>query len=226
MAEQERLQRSKKLYQIGGVALEQVQASTASVAAAQSRLTVARENLHNATLVAPFDGVIAARLAQPGDLATPGKPLLRIVALGAQRVLVDVPDTTAVAGLRIAGKVYPAQPWPEATAQGLRRWEARVDNLLPGSKLNVDVVTFASDGVFIANDCMLNNDGRRADIVRLPADSKQAATLQHVDLLATGVEGVVAASVGLPGVRIACASPDVLSRLAAGAPYHVGEDTK
>ena len=96
LVEQDRLQRSQKLYQIGGVSLEQVQVAEASVAAAQTRVTVARENLRNATLVAPFDGVVAARLAQPGDIATPGKPLLRVVALGPQRVLVDAPETIAV----------------------------------------------------------------------------------------------------------------------------------
>lgn len=223
LAEQDRLQRSRKLYQIGGVSLEQVQAAEAAFASAQSRQTVARENLHNASLVAPFDGVIAARLAQPGDIATPGKPLLRIVALGAQRVLVDVPDQTAVTELLLGDKAYPAHPWPEATAQGLRRWEARVDGLMPGSKVGVNIVTFMGQAVFIPNDCMLNNDSRHADLVRLPVDDKHVAWVQTIDLLATGVEGAVAMPAGLIGTRIACASPDVLNRLAGGAPYHLSE---
>lgn len=223
MAEQDHLQRSKKLYQIGGVPLEQVQAAESAFAAAQSRLTVALENLHNATLVAPFDGVIAARLAQPGDIATPGKPLLRIVALGAQRVLVDVPDQMDVTELLLDGKAYPAQPWPEATAQGLRRWEARVNDLMPGSKIGVDIVTFSGKGVFIPNDCMLNNNSRHADLVRLQADDKQLASVYPVELLATGVQGAIAVPAGLAGTRVACASPDILSRLAGGAPYHIAK---
>lgn len=221
IAGQERLQRSRKLYQIGGVSLEQVQADEAAFASAQARQTLARENLHNAVLVAPFDGVVAARLAQPGDLATPGKPLLRIVALGPQRLLVDAPEQTAVAGLLLDGKEYPVHPWPEATAQGLRRWEARVDGLMPGSKADVNLVTFTGQGVFIPGDCMLNNDGRRADLVRLPTNDKGAASVQPVDLLAIGVQGAVAASAGLAGTRVACASPDVLNRLAGGTPYNI-----
>lgn len=221
LAEQERLQRSRKLYAIGGVSLEQLQAAEATAAAAQTRQAVARESLRNATLVAPFDGVVAARLAQPGDIATPGKPLLRIVALGPQRVLVDVPDLTNVSGLMLEGKPYPLHPWPEATAQGLRRWEARADGLMPGSKANVEIVTFDKKGVFIPGDCMLNNDGKRADLVRLPPDDKGVATVQTIELLATGVQGAVATPAGLVGLHVACASPDVLNRLAGGAPYHL-----
>jgi multidrug efflux pump subunit AcrA (membrane-fusion protein) len=221
VAAQEHLQRSRRLYQVGGLSLEQLQVDEAALAAAQAHQMLAQENLHNATLIAPFDGVIAARLAQPGDLATPGKPLLRIVALGPQRVLVDTPDQTAVAGLLLDGKNYPVHPWPEATLQGLRRWEARVSNLMPGSKVDVNIVTFDGRGIFIPGDCMLNNDGRRADLVRLPAKDKGSASVQSIDLLAIGVQGAVAASAGLAGARIACASPDVLNRLAGGTTYNI-----
>lgn len=221
LVEQDRLQRSRELYRIGGVSLEQVQVAEASVAAAQTRVTVARENLRNAALVAPFDGVVAARLAQPGDIATPGKPLLRIVALGPQRVLVDAPETIAVAGLLLNGKVYAVHPWPEATGQGLRRWEARVAGLMPGSKAGVSIVSFAGKGIFIPGDCMINNDGRRADLVRLPADGTSKTTVQSIDLRAEGIEGAVAISGDLAGVRVACSSADVLNRLAGGAPYNI-----
>lgn len=221
LVEQDRLQRSRELYRIGGVSLEQVQVAEASVAAAQTRVTVARENLRNSVLVAPFDGVVAARLAQPGDIATPGKPLLRVVALGPQRVLVDVPETIAVGGLLLSGKVYAVHPWPEATGQGLRRWEARVAGLMPGSKVDVSIVSFAGKGIFVPGDCMINNDGKRADLVRLPADGANKATVQSIDLLAAGMEGAVATSADLAGVRVACSSADVLNRLAGGAPYNV-----
>ena len=221
LVEQDRLQRSQKLYQIGGVSLEQVQVTEASVAAAQTRVVLARENLRNSTLVAPFDGVVAARLAQPGDMATPGKPLLRVVALGPQRVLVDAPETTSVNGLLLNGKVYPVHQWPEATGQGLRRWEARVAGLMPGSKVDVNIVSFSGKGIFIPGECMINNDGRRADLVRLPANRTDKATVQSVDLLAGGIEGAVATSGNLAGVRVACSSADVLNRLAGGAPYNI-----
>lgn len=221
LVEQDRLQRSQKLYQIGGVSLEQVQVAEASVAAAQTRVALARENLRNATLVAPFNGVVAARLAQPGDIVTPGKPLLRVIALGPQRVLVDAPETIAVRGMLLNGKVYPVHAWPEATTQGLRRWEARVAGLMPGSKVAVNIVSFTGKGIFIPGNCMLNSDGRRADLVRLPANATDKASIQSIDLLASGIEGAVAISGDLAGARVACSSADVLNRLAGGAPYNI-----
>jgi len=221
LAEQERLQRSRKLYQIGGVSLEQLQVAEAGFAAAQTRATVARENLRNSVLVATFDGVVAARLVQAGDLATPGKPLLRVVALGPQRVLVDVPESMALTAIELAGQMYPVRAWPEATGQGLRRWETRVDGLMPGGKLEVKLVTFSGKGLFIPGECMLNNDGRRADLVRLPANDAGPASVQQVDLLVGGMEGAVANPVALAGARVACASPDVLNRLAGGTPYRL-----
>jgi hypothetical protein len=126
-----------------------------------------------------------------------------------------------VAGLLLDGKEYPVHSWPEATAQGLRRWEARVDGLMPGSKVDVNLITFSGQGVFIPGDCMLNNDGHRADLVRLSADGKHPASVQTIDLLATGAEGAVASPAGLVGTHIACASPDVLNRLSGGTPYYI-----
>jgi hypothetical protein len=94
---------------------------------------------------------------------------------------------------------------------------------MPGGKIGVDIVTFSGKGVFVPNDCMLNNDSRNADLLRLPVKDGQQASVQHTELLATGVQGAIAVPTGLAGTRIACASPDILSRLAGGAPYHIAK---
>lgn len=241
-AARQRLERAQALYKIQGISLQSLQAEQAATAAAEARLRGARAaldgyhkvrkaaksaeaaaqaNLAYAVMRAPFDGVVAARLVQPGDLATPGRPLLRIVALGRQRVLVDTADKVSLVALRLGGRDYPVRPWPEATAQGQRRWEARVDGLMPGAKVAVDLVTFSGSGVFLPGQCMLNNDGRRAAVIRLPADGRGPAQAQSVDLLASGVEGAAARPTGLVGAHIACASQDVLNRLAGGTPYRI-----
>ncbi|BBP05406.1 hypothetical protein TPL01_31250 [Sulfuriferula plumbiphila] len=241
-AARQRLERAQALYKIQGISLQSLQAEQAATAAAEARLRGARAaldgyhkvriaaksaaasaqaNLAYAVMRAPFDGVVAARLVQPGDLATPGRPLLRIVALGQQRVLVDTADNVPLVALRLGGRDYPVRPWPEATAQGQRRWEARVDGLMPGAKVAVDLVTFSGSGVFLPGQCMLNNDGRRAAVIRLPADGRGPAQAQSVNLLASGVEGAAARPTGLVGAHIACASQDVLNRLAGGTPYRI-----
>jgi RND family efflux transporter MFP subunit len=54
----------------------------AQTKAAQAQQSGARTTLGHARLVAPFDGVVTARMADPGTLATPGAPLLQVDRVG------------------------------------------------------------------------------------------------------------------------------------------------
>lgn len=269
--EQERLRRTQALYQIQGVSLEQMQAAESVVATARSRQMLARENRRGATVTAPFDGVVSQRLAQPGDLVTPGKPLLKITDTSSGvRLLVNVPERLQPAGLRIGDQMLPLLPWPEAGAQGLRRFEARSQDadLLPGSRIDARLVIFRSpEAVLLPRACLLNDDGRTATILALkekgggempvpPAHQPEHAGQNHqkhgyqsaahakaqpapdaghhrkpqqageieaisVTLAAQGEEGAVADDAALAGRRVVCASPDILSRLLAGAPFTI-----
>jgi RND family efflux transporter MFP subunit len=52
----------------------------------------AETNLAYATITVPFDGVITRKLADVGDLASPGKPLLEMQDTKSLRLEADVPD--------------------------------------------------------------------------------------------------------------------------------------
>jgi RND family efflux transporter MFP subunit len=52
----------------------------------------AETNLAYATITAPFDGVITRKLADVGDLASPGKPLLEMQDTNSLRLEADVPE--------------------------------------------------------------------------------------------------------------------------------------
>jgi multidrug efflux pump subunit AcrA (membrane-fusion protein) len=221
-AEEERLQRSRKLYDIGGVSLEQLQATEVATAAAKARLVASRENLHNTTLTAPFDGVVSQRLVQSGDLATPGKPLLKVVDMSAGvRLVLDMPDGVVPAGLLAGGQTLPLTPWPEASPQGSRRYEARTfaPGFAPGSRAPVKAVLFSGPGILIPRGCTLNSDAHQATVLRI-SDGK-AMPLSLV-LAAQGEQGAVTLDIHVQGA-IACASPDILARLQAGAPFTAGK---
>ena len=66
----------------------QAQAANAGVASAQSALS-------NTRIVAPFAGVVEARLQEPGELASPGQPVVRIVGAGSVKVTAGVPERYA-----------------------------------------------------------------------------------------------------------------------------------
>ncbi|OIN94506.1 MAG: hypothetical protein AUJ20_00345 [Comamonadaceae bacterium CG1_02_60_18] len=243
-AAQERTRRAQSLYALEGIALEQLQAEQSSLAAAQARLAgtqatqsayasslhaaqaaeqAARSNLAYATLRAPFDGMVAARPVQAGDLATPGKLLLRVVGLESQRLLVSLPEGVAAHGLRLKDQVLPLKAWPEANAQGLRRFEARASGLLPGSRTPVQVITYQGQGILLPDACVLGSNGQTAAVFLLQ-DGGRAQALA-VALQASGTEGAVSTDEGLKGRTIACGGADVLSRLAAGVPWQAAAAT-
>jgi pyruvate/2-oxoglutarate dehydrogenase complex dihydrolipoamide acyltransferase (E2) component len=273
--EQERLRRAQALYEIQGVSQEQFQSAEAALATARSRYTVAKENLHSATIIAPFNGVVSQRLVQPGDLVTPGKQLLKITDTSyGNRLLVNVPEAVQPTGLRVGDQMLPLTPWPEAGPQGLRRYEARSmdGSLLPGSRIDAQLIVFRSaEAVLLPRECLLNDDGHTATVLALrengvnkgamgemPAqtpmhqehqpehqmqgDHTQPGMKLHaapegrhhqktqtageietiqVTIAAQGEEGSVAADATLAGRRVVCASPDILSRLVAGAPFSI-----
>ncbi len=79
--------------------LAQSSATQAEFDAMQSRYRVAEAGLLEAqtmmgyaSISAPFDGVITRKLADVGDLAAPGKPLLEMESPGKLRLEADVPE--------------------------------------------------------------------------------------------------------------------------------------
>jgi RND family efflux transporter MFP subunit len=86
---------------------KQTAATQAELDTAQARYNVAKAAVAEAEamsgyarIVAPFDGVVARKLADEGDLALPGKPLLELEGRAGLRLVADVPS-------RLAGNVLP-----------------------------------------------------------------------------------------------------------------------
>jgi len=77
---------------------------TAQIEQAKAAVSGARAQLAYATLHAPFGGVITARLADPGTLATPGLPLLQIDRDGPLQFYTTV-DESLIATVRIGMKI-------------------------------------------------------------------------------------------------------------------------
>jgi RND family efflux transporter MFP subunit len=77
-------------------------ATQAEMDAAQARYNVAKATVAEAEALsgyakipAPFDGVVARKLADEGDLAMPGKPLLELEGRAGLRLVADVPSLLA-----------------------------------------------------------------------------------------------------------------------------------
>lgn len=70
------LARARRLYESGALSLSAVQDAETRMKAAQADLEAARSNRRYAVITAPSGGVILRRLAEPGEVAAPGAPVL------------------------------------------------------------------------------------------------------------------------------------------------------
>jgi multidrug efflux pump subunit AcrA (membrane-fusion protein) len=190
MAAEAKARRAQSLYEHQNVSLEKKETDEATLASTRAKLSAAnvavqsydtlleanaaqvdaaRENLTYTSIAAPYAGVVSQRLAQPGDLVTPGKPLLKITDPSAGlRLIVSVPETFHPVALKLAGQRLPLAPWPEASPQGLRRFEARGQqgNILPGERVAAALVLYeAGEALLIPNSALLNDDGRTGTVL-------------------------------------------------------------
>jgi len=224
-AEEERLRRIQSLHKTALVSTEQMQVAEATVAAARARLATAREALSNATILAPFDGVVSRRLAQVGDLVSVDKPLLKITDLGdGNRLFVDVPVGMNPTALVLEQQSLPLREWPEATFEGTRRYEARTLNLqvMPGSRIRVRIEVFSSPlALLLPSDCSIAGDTGAVTLLLIDrGDGGERIQPLSVPVLAQGDEGSAVAPFAEGAERaLACASPDILIRLLAGARF-------
>jgi RND family efflux transporter MFP subunit len=72
-----------------------IESADAHVASARAAIGVAAATESFTTLLAPFDGLVTERFIDPGNLATPGVPLLRIESDGTRQVMVRVDEARA-----------------------------------------------------------------------------------------------------------------------------------
>ncbi len=83
---------------IAGPRSEDVAQAEAQLKANQAQLALLKQQLHDADLIAPLDAVVRSRLMEPGDIASPQRPVfsLAIVSPKWVRAYVSEPDLARV----------------------------------------------------------------------------------------------------------------------------------
>ena len=85
-------------------AIQQKLAALAKLAAAQQGIKQAQAGLSYATIYSPIDGIVAQRLADPGDLGNPGKIILKL--FDPRRLQLEVPvRESLVSEIKIGSKI-------------------------------------------------------------------------------------------------------------------------
>lgn len=107
----------------------QLQQALGAVEQARGALDSARSVARESQVVAPFAGRVVERLVEVGDLAAPGRPLVRLESTVGRRLVVAVPETAVLRSGLALDHVVPVQ----LDAQpGLGEIEGRVVEISPG----------------------------------------------------------------------------------------------
>ena len=200
--------------------LDARQARAAMAEAALARLQAeasrfeARVRRH--TIRAPFDGVVARRLAQPGEWIAPGTAVVELVDTGRLRVDVPVPqeyfpDLTDRASARVAFDAYPGRsfattilarvPVSDPTARTFTlRLNPETGDLALTPGMSAKVVLDLAKGrqqVVIPRDAVIRHADGRTTVWVTEARGEALTVVERVVTLGRTFEGRVAVENGI-----------------------------
>ncbi|MEJ2546871.1 MAG: efflux RND transporter periplasmic adaptor subunit [Gemmatimonadota bacterium] len=117
-------QRLENLARNGAATDQEVDQARAQLEMAEARLAEARGNRDYVVLRAPFAGTVTARYVDPGDLASPGQPMMTVSGNRGVKVVADAP--AALAGrIQVGDRVRVLEP------ESGRHWAATVTRSVP-----------------------------------------------------------------------------------------------
>jgi RND family efflux transporter MFP subunit len=96
---------------VGAISSEELSESRSAVLQAEARVRQLQQLVAEARVVAPFDGVVAARYLDVGSVVAPGRPLVRLLGHGDPKVRFAIPEDKLAAvapGARV--KVHVTTP--------------------------------------------------------------------------------------------------------------------
>ena len=232
-AQRDATARDKRLFEVKAIALEEWQRSQTSEAAASAQLETAKQKLDQARtqlgycrMVAPTNGVVARRLADPGDLAVPGKPLLQLVSQEIVRVRASLPpedfselhvnQPVTLKTDRATVDATVSRVFPAMGDSHLASFECDVTNppagFVSGATVGVDVQLSSAAGLVVPTDALLEGD-KGAWIFAVDNGAVKPVQVEVLDrsLNKVAIKGNVRA--GEPVIE---AEPSRLMTLAAG----------
>jgi len=167
-------------------------------------------------IIAPINGTLSARMTMEGNLALPGKPLLKIAAAEGLYLDIKLPSNIQSSAIQFHGKKFVLTPKNQAGSGGLREYRAALplgNTLVEGEFLNVDLVLYSGNGVLLPNDVLLTVQG----VTNVLVYQEGKVSKNAVTVIQRGSEGVMVQE-NLAGKTLLLAKPDILLRATSGAP--------
>jgi hypothetical protein len=151
-----------------------------------------------------------------GDMALPGKPLVKIAAVNGLYLDVKLPAAIMAGSIRLGNQLLPLTPKNQAGSSGLREYCATLPTGTPaveGEFLNISVIVFTGQGVLLPDDVLLSAQGKTWVLAYLNGKAEKLS----VTIEQRGVEGVMVKE-DLAGRTLLLAKPDILLRASSGVP--------
>lgn len=229
--------RTKELLDVKGASIEQyhkedteiaqLKAQMEAVKSGISMLQSGREELMQSekeidnqlsytSITSPIDGILSARLVMAGDMAVPGKPLLKITAAEGLYLDVKLPSAITTAAIRLNDHLLPLTPKNQAGPTGLREYRSALPagtSAVEGEFLNIAVVLFAGQGLLLPDDVLLSAQGKTWVLTYTNGKAEKIP----VTIEQRGIEGVIVQE-DLAGRTLLLAKPDILLRATSGVP--------
>ncbi|HEX2667117.1 MAG TPA: efflux RND transporter periplasmic adaptor subunit [Gammaproteobacteria bacterium] len=160
-------QRATNLYSKGVATRVQMDDATRQYSTAKAALQIAQAAVGYADVRAPFTGVVVEKLADPGDLATPGKPLLVLEDEHALEVQSYVPDEL-YAALKVGEDI------PYATESG--SYQGRLQSKVQAADAQththlIRIEVSAGSGLMSGRYVRVSIPTGSAQVVRIPASA-------------------------------------------------------
>lgn len=236
--------RTKELLDVKGASIEQydkeeseiaqlkaqIQSNESAIAMLQSGRRELSQNeleidsqLSYTSLTSPIDGTLSEALIVAGDMAVPGKALLKISATDGLYLDVKLPAAVTAASIRLADQLLPLTPKNQAGPSGLREYRATLPSgiaAIEGEFLNIAVVLFSGQGVLLPDDVLLSARGKTWVFTSSNGKTEKIlVTIEH-----RGIEGVTVKE-DLAGRTLLLAKPDILLRISSGVPIIIRSTT-
>ncbi|HZT13467.1 MAG TPA: efflux RND transporter periplasmic adaptor subunit [Candidatus Baltobacteraceae bacterium] len=216
-----------------------VQSSTAAaarqaVAAAQAQANTLRTQIGQTSLYAPFDGVVTGRLMDPGAMAQPGTPVLRVDKVDTVWVNVNVPDedlafvhagtpvsftTSQLGNRRFSGSISTVNAVP---TQGTLSYQARIRQPNPDESLRGGMLVTATiqkelhkSAIVVPRSAVAQGD-QGSNVFIVGKDNKAQQVPVTVGLQTDTLSEVISPRIG-PGTMVITTRPDALQNGSAVA---------
>lgn len=182
-------ERVKSIVDQGAGAPQDLDNAAAELKIAEADLALIRARLEKTRIVAPFDGVVGARLVSPGAFVRAGTPITELAELNRIKVTFYAPEryypsltrgsevgvsTTAFPDYELKGKIDVVEPVIEQATRSVRII-ARLDNpgrkFRPGMSANVSAVLSQRAGALTIPDEAVFAEGNQTLVYAIKSDS-------------------------------------------------------